>query len=389
MNDRRSFLKSASAMVAGASLFGAGAGAAYVDERRRTSLPKVDIVLPKVGRERMLRTTVGLRPHRPIGFRLEAEKIDGRTIVHNYGHGGSGWSLSWGTGHLAADMIDATGETDVAVLGCGVVGLAAARLLQRRGKNITIYAKDLPPRVTSNYASAAWTPTATLCDPSMISPEFKALFEQSARLAHRYWNDMINLPGYGVHHASAIRFRNQGEQTATAGALAQRDPSFYGNVISDLTPKSVELTPEQHGLPYEFATMSTNLRYEVPTYLHATLRDVAFHGGRITIREFQSLDDVLSLPEKAIVNCLGIGAKQVCKDEPLVPIRGQLTILAPQPEMKYGIGFEGFSSTPRYDGVTIGNTMIMGEWSTVPDQKESFRVVDGFRELLDKMTHPA
>jgi hypothetical protein len=72
---------------------------------------------------------------------------------------------------------------------------------------------------------------------------------------------------------------------------------------------------------------------------------------------------------------MGIGAKQVCNDAHVTPIRGQLTILAPQPELKI---WHGFSASPRYDGIAVGNTMIMGEWSTVPDMNESNRVVDGF-----------
>jgi len=390
--DRRSFLKSAGLLTAGAGLFAAGATAGYASERRKSSLPRLDIVLPKVSRDRVLRSTVGLRPHRPIGFRLEAESIDGKTIVHNYGHGGSGWSLCWGTGHLAADLVDQTGETDVAVLGCGVVGLAAARLLQRRGKNVTIYAKDLPPRVTSNYASAGWSPTATLCDPAKISDEFKVVFEKAARLSHRYFQDLMGQP-YGVHHRQMIRFRETRAEAGQAGAggaaAAAGDPTFYGNVIRDLAPQTIDLAPEQHGLPFEVATLSTSMRFEVHVYLNAMLRDFAFHGGRIVVREFTHLDGILALPEKVAVNCLGIGAKQVLDDEHLTPIRGQLTILAPQPDLKYGIGFEGFSASPRYDGVTVGNTMIMGDWNTVPDMTESHRVVDGFRGLLDKLTHPA
>src|SRR4029077_11071729 len=47
---------------------------------------------------RVLRERVGLRPFRKSGVRLEKEKLsDGRTVIHNYGHGGSGFTLSWGS----------------------------------------------------------------------------------------------------------------------------------------------------------------------------------------------------------------------------------------------------------------------------------------------------
>src|ERR1700731_3450230 len=45
----------------------------------------------------VLRERVGLRPFRKSGVRLERAKLgDGRTVIHNYGHGGSGFTLSWG-----------------------------------------------------------------------------------------------------------------------------------------------------------------------------------------------------------------------------------------------------------------------------------------------------
>jgi D-amino-acid oxidase len=51
----------------------------------------------KVDKPRVLRERVGLRPFRKSGVRLESEKLrDGRIVIHNYGHGGSGFTLSWG-----------------------------------------------------------------------------------------------------------------------------------------------------------------------------------------------------------------------------------------------------------------------------------------------------
>jgi D-amino-acid oxidase len=51
----------------------------------------------KVSNPRVIRERVGLRPFRKSGVRLEKGKLsDGRTVIHNYGHGGSGFTLSWG-----------------------------------------------------------------------------------------------------------------------------------------------------------------------------------------------------------------------------------------------------------------------------------------------------
>ncbi|HEV2691184.1 MAG TPA: FAD-dependent oxidoreductase [Bryobacteraceae bacterium] len=128
-----------------------------------------------VSNDRVIRTVVGLRPFRPSGFVVRAESVDGKTIVHNYGYGGGGVTLSWGTGHLAAGLVRPTGASRVAVLGAGAVGLATARLLQERGIEVTIYTKALPPETTSNIAGAQVLPV-TVYDDSSATPAFLSQF---------------------------------------------------------------------------------------------------------------------------------------------------------------------------------------------------------------------
>ena len=57
----------------------------------------------------LIRERVGLRPGRKTGVRVEAENLrNGRTVIHNYGHGGSGFTLSWGCAETALDLARAT-----------------------------------------------------------------------------------------------------------------------------------------------------------------------------------------------------------------------------------------------------------------------------------------
>jgi glycine/D-amino acid oxidase-like deaminating enzyme len=118
----------------------------------------------EVSYDRVVKETVGLRPFRKNGFRLEKEELGSKTIVHNYGHGGSGWSMSWGTGNIAADFAAETGEKKFAVIGSGIVGLTTARLLQSRGYDVTIYTKALPPLVTSSKATGTWSPSSRIIE---------------------------------------------------------------------------------------------------------------------------------------------------------------------------------------------------------------------------------
>jgi D-amino-acid oxidase len=101
--------------------------------------------------DRIIRTTVGLRPHCDAGIVLRASKLDDKVLIHNYGHGDAGMSLSWGTGALAADM--------------------AVQHQQRRGFDVTIYTMAVPPDVTSSMSLAGFTPTSGLIEPDRRSSE--------------------------------------------------------------------------------------------------------------------------------------------------------------------------------------------------------------------------
>jgi glycine/D-amino acid oxidase-like deaminating enzyme len=93
-----------------------------------SSFPKVDIAA-----NRVIRQVAGLRPFRPSGFVVRAEEFGDKTLIHNYGHGGCGVTLSWGTANMALRLALETSHRDVAVIGCGVVGLTTAQLFQDHG----------------------------------------------------------------------------------------------------------------------------------------------------------------------------------------------------------------------------------------------------------------
>ncbi len=365
--DRRAWLK-----TAGAAVLGAGLGSRCAAPVTET--PKLSRV--RVSPDRVIRTTVGLRPSRPSGFVLKSERLGDKTVIHNYGHGGSGMSLSWGTAHLAVDEALKTGETRYAVIGAGVVGLSTARLLQRRGFEVTMYAKDLPPRTTSNMSGAWFGPTSA-SEPGHITPEYTETWLKATRLSHRYFQDHLG-DEYGVHWLPHYAFsENPPDPEAPRG---------LEGLILDLFPESRQLEPGQHPFPSPYVRRRWTMRFEPAVYLGALMRDYRLAGGRVVVREFESLDQLLGLSEPVLVNCTGLGAKVLFDDEELHPINGQLTVLLPQPDINYLMVSGELYMMPRRDGIVLGGTHEEDEWSLEPSDSAMRRLMDGHMEFFGAMT---
>jgi D-amino-acid oxidase len=64
-------------------------------------------IMPSIRRDQVLSVRAGLRPFREGGPRIEAETIEGKLLVHNYGHGGSGWTMAPGSAEQVAHLLAA------------------------------------------------------------------------------------------------------------------------------------------------------------------------------------------------------------------------------------------------------------------------------------------
>jgi D-amino-acid oxidase len=334
--------------------------------------------------DRIIRTTIGLRPHRPSGFMLRAEALDGKTLIHNFGHGGSGMSLSWGTASMATDLAMAHSERKAAVLGSGVVGLTSARELQRHGFDVTIYAMAVPPDTTSNMSLAGWTPTSGLVDNALRTAAWDAQVRQAARIAYRRLQLLIG-PKYGVTWVKQYQpAQNNQPQT----------PSENPILPAELSGPRVVLGPGEHPFPTPYCIEREEMRIEPSIYLDALMNDFLNWGGKVVIRKFDTPRDVAALSENVIINCTGLWSKALFNDPDLVPLKGQLVVLVPQPEITYGTTGaarqlppdSGFvHMMPRSDGIVLGGTSLRDNWSFDIEENERKRVMDLHIELFGGM----
>jgi D-amino-acid oxidase len=346
----------------------------------RPSVPRAAarrLVPVDVDPSRIIRRVVGLRPFRPAGFVVRAEVLGDKLLVHNYGHGGAGVTLSWGTAELAADLVRESGRTEsAAVLGCGAVGLATARVLQDRGFDVTIYARELPPDTTSNVAGAMWYPSF-VADRSLRTPEFKAQLAQAAKRSHLRFQGLV-----GADYA--VRWREL--------FILSDDPEFSGLPDSGLP----ELYPGRRALPAAenpFAVprvvVEDLLFIEPPTYLRALLRDFHLAGGKIVVRTFASPSELAALPQPVVVNCTGLGSRELFGDTELLPIKGQLTVLLPQTEVDYAVEARDLYMFPRSDGILLGGTFERGVETLEPDLDAEKRIMEGQRAIFGGMNRRA
>jgi len=387
--DRRTLLRNA-----GLAAMGLAVGGCASNPARVASAPvgrglgrRARLVPVNVSWDRIIRTTVGLRPHRPTGFVVRADRMDTKTIVHNYGHGGAGHSLAWGTGELAAELALQHPSRRAAVIGCGTVGLTSALVLQRRGFDVTIYAESVPPETTSNMALAGFTPTSGLVSAAR-SPEWDAQFGRAVVIAYRRLQLLVGRH-YGV---SWIDNYTPTDRPPTG------EDGEGGMLPAEVRSGDVLLQPGEHPFPTQYALVRPEIRIEPSVYLDALVSDFLLRRGRLVVRRFETARDLMSLPEPLIVNCTGLGARLLFGDEELTPLKGQLTVLVPQPEVDYSTvgrpgpdqasvpGVFSLHTMPRADGIVLGGTSERGVWSLEPNDSARTAVVEGHMALFGAMS---
>ncbi len=371
---RRDLMLMGGAVLGTTSLAGC-ASSCLSNSARPSALPPV-----RASVDQIMRITVCTRPFRADGPRLDVEQIAGKTLVHNYGHGGSGWSLSWGSSAIATSKALATGAHNVAVIGCGALGLTSATLLQRAGIAVTIYAKDRPPDVRSSLATGLFTPDSRICLEGHDTPAFRQTWEAMCRRSYEAYQGFLGLPGEPVEWIDFYHvFGAPAHPPAPSPSSAGTEVSFAaleGELVPDLGPRGIDLDRDASPFPGHRARRSSVMMFNLTEYQRLLITDFLLNGGRIETREFHTPAEFAGLREATIINCTGYGARALLGDDTVVPIRGQLARLVPQPEVGYGIYYDGVSMVPRRDGLVVqaigpDESVGYGDATTEPDRAEA------------------
>lgn len=385
--DRRRLLQGG----AGLGLLGLG-GCATAAGSAANVLPVYDRVRRlapiRAHADRLFDITVCLRPFRAAGPRLDVETIGDTLVVHNYGHGGSGWSLSWGSGTLAVRKAMTGGPREVAVIGCGALGLTSAILAQSAGAQVTIYARDLLPDTRSSRATGTWTPDSRIALTGAAAPGFAAQWEEMARISFKTYRRYLGLPGNPVEWIDRYNLNDLAPENRpeTPNPLGFAE---YAHAIRDLTPRPQDMPPGSTPFPTRYVRRNSTMMFNIASYGHTLMSDFLAAGGKVVRREFNSPSELGELKEKVVINCPGYGARALWKDESIVPVRGQIAWLIPQPEVDYGVYYKDVSVVPRHDGIVVqavdgGDQKGYGDDNETPDRAEAERSVATLAELYSR-----
>ena len=355
--DRRTFAAGSAALLS---------GCATVGGRPRNFSTCTPLAPVKVDASRLIRAVAGLRPYRRSGFVVRAEPLGDKRLVHNYGHGGAGITLSWGSSKLATELGLQGHAGPVAVLGSGILGLSTARLVQDAGFPVTIYTAALPPDTTSNIAGGQFHPFGAYREDA-VTREWKAQYVQALDYSWRRFQIMVG-DDYGIRWLPTYAALNSPET----------------RLIETFPPVNRQLSQAEHPFPLESVVRYDTLYVETGRYLRQMIRDVQIAGGKIEVRRFTTPTDIVALPERLIFNCTGLGSRELFGDAELQPARGQLAILEPQSEVRYVLtGAHGYMF-PRPDGIILGGTFELDEWSTVPEPEAIAGILTSHKRLFDQ-----
>lgn len=350
---RRHFLTNGLAAMAGAALPDFGRLAAQAPSPLFDPIGPIVPIRALV--DRMFRITVCLRPFRAQGPRLDVEQVGRKLVVHNYGHGGSGWSLSWGSADIAVRKALASSPRDIAILGAGAIGLTSAITAQRAGARVTIYARDRFPDVPSARATGSWTPDSRVAMADTVGRDFATLWSGMAHSSFARWQSYVGLPGRPVAWNDRYTLSDLPPDEMRAQLRSHNVAGFanFSDLIGDISPRSQVFGPGTHPFATRYALRNSQMTFNIASLAHLLMQDFLAAGGRIEAMNFEQPSDIGRLREKVVINCTGYGARALFRDETVHPVRGQIAWLLPQPGVDYGLFYRNVSVVGRSDGIVV------------------------------------
>ncbi|XP_043249384.1 D-aspartate oxidase [Colletes gigas] len=200
----------------------------------------------------------------------------------------------------------------VAIVGGGVVGLTTALQLQRELRNaqVTVFASDFD-RTVSHVAAGIFRVGSSYSGPT------EKITREWIQDSYEYYDDIRKTHEAsfaGVTSISGYMFANSSPETVKS------------HWIENLVPVYRRTTNEEFQLVggnWKYGSFFTTLLTDCRLYLPWARRKLQENGAKLAIKKLASFAE-LATDWNVIINCTGFGARSLCNDRRLVPIRGQV-----------------------------------------------------------------
>jgi len=254
-----------------------------------------------------------------------------------------------------------TETSEILVLGAGVSGLSCGILLLKKGYRVTIWAKDLPPNTTSNKAGAYWYPY-------QCNPKDKATKWAKATLEY-FKKELLNDPKSGciIEQAIEIFDTKVGEP-------------WWKDAIGEYKRPTKEELPSGYIDGYEInavlADTSIYMNYLVNTFNQL--------GGKLLQKNVSKVQEALDKCN-IVVNCTGLGSRELFNDNSIYPVRGQIVKVKHNGFNKVIADDEGHNSLsyiiPRINDIILGGTAQVNNWNLEVDPKDTKEILRKCAEI--------
>jgi len=251
-------------------------------------------------------------------------------------------------------------ERHITVVGSGIIGLSTAVLLQQSGFRVRILSHAHPMQTTSSKAAAIWFP---------YEAEPIEKVNTWSGISFRQYEAQMKFESTGISLISILILAKPDTNTSWIQQLpaasiraARRDELPRGFVLGYVV--TVPLIPPPQYL----------------IYLLGQFREMGgvYEEGRITsLQELSQADDL-------VVNCTGLGAREICQDTQLYPIRGQLlrTSRLDVPSIIDATTPGSLSyAMQRADCTILGGTHQPENWSEMPTDEDTRGILTRLKEL--------
>jgi D-amino-acid oxidase len=243
---------------------------------------------------------------------------------------------------------------DVLVIGSGIIGLTTAVRLAESGRRVRIWAASPSSGTVSSVAAAIWYPFRAY--------PAERVATWGARSFTTFADDARD-PSSGVVMREGRVLGSEGDESLGLDGV----PAPVREIAaSELPPK------------YTRGAITTVPVVEMPLYLAWLEQRFARVGGTIDVRRAQSLDEALSAAP-VVVNCTGLGARELANDRTVVPIRGQVMVVENPGIERFTLDAgehaeEVMYVIPRSRDVVLGGT-ASESWDERPDEESARRIL--------------